>query len=205
MAKSQQLQIRVTPEQKSALARRARRAGQDLSSFVLARVLPPAALRFAEAVAALGDADPPRHALAELNDLLTGLAPGQTILYDVRFQSLRNDRAVSAPMRGRFKTPAAGRENVRFLWTADQVGQGWGIHPDQGGMGIYQAMAQRSPDLFLREPWAVAMGGDPVQSAINRAALRGPRYTLQKTIVVKGAPVIEVYRRESVRGLISTP
>ena len=80
---------------------------------------------------------------------LNGLPPGQTILYDVRFQSLRNDRAVSAPMRGRFKTPPGGRENVRFLWTADQVGQGWGIHPDQGGMRIYEAMAQRSPDLFL--------------------------------------------------------
>jgi alkaline phosphatase D len=80
---------------------------------------------------------------------LNGLPAGQTILYEVRFQSLRNERAVSAPLRGRFKTPPAGRENVRFLWTADQVGQGWGIHPDQGGMKIYQAMAQRSPDLFL--------------------------------------------------------
>ncbi len=80
---------------------------------------------------------------------LTGLPPGQTILYEVRFQSLLNDRAVSAPMRGRFKTPPAGRQNVRFLWTADQVGQGWGIDLARGGMRIYDAMAQRSPDLFL--------------------------------------------------------
>jgi uncharacterized protein (DUF1778 family) len=74
-AKTQQLQIRVTPEQKSALARRARRAGQDVSSFVLARALPSAALRFEEIVSALADADRPRFALAELNDLLTELAP----------------------------------------------------------------------------------------------------------------------------------
>jgi alkaline phosphatase D len=80
---------------------------------------------------------------------LTGLPAGQTILYDVRFQSLRNGRALSAPLRGSFRTPPASRRNVRFLWTGDQVGQGWGIHPDQGGFRIYDAMAQRSPDLFL--------------------------------------------------------
>jgi Dolichyl-phosphate-mannose-protein mannosyltransferase len=59
------------------------------------------------------------------------------------------------------------------------------------------------PDLFLREEWAVAFGGDPVQSAINRAFLRGPRYTLQKTIMVKGSPVMEIYRRDSQRGLVT--
>lgn len=57
------------------------------------------------------------------------------------------------------------------------------------------------PGLFLREEWAVAQGGDPVQTAINRAFLRGPRYTLQKIVVVKNAPVIEIYRRDSRHGL----
>jgi hypothetical protein len=60
----------------------------------------------------------------------------------------------------------------------------------------YWTAAAVRPDMFLREEWAVAQGGDKVQSAINRAFLRGPRYTLQKTIVVKDAPVIEIYRRE---------
>ena len=80
---------------------------------------------------------------------LTGLPPGQTIHYDVRFQSLRNDRSLSAPLRGMFRTPSAGRQDVRFVWTADQVGQGWGINPDWGGFRIYDAMAQRSPDFLL--------------------------------------------------------
>jgi hypothetical protein len=66
----------------------------------------------------------------------------------------------------------------------------------------YWTAAAVRPDLFLREEWAVAYGGDKVQSAINRAILRGPRYTLQKTIMVKDAPVIEIYRRESQRGLL---
>jgi hypothetical protein len=60
----------------------------------------------------------------------------------------------------------------------------------------YWTAAAVRPDLFLREEWAVAQGGDRVQSAIYRAFLRGPRYTLQRTIVVKDAPVIEIYRRE---------
>jgi hypothetical protein len=65
----------------------------------------------------------------------------------------------------------------------------------------YWTAAAARPDLFLREEWAVAQGGDKVQSAINRAFLRGPRYTLQKTIMVKNAPVIEIYRRDSQDGL----
>jgi hypothetical protein len=69
----------------------------------------------------------------------------------------------------------------------------------------YWPAAAARPDLFLREEWAVAFGGDPVQSAINRAFLRGPRYTLQKTIVVKGAPVLEIYRRDSQGGLSTVP
>ena len=80
---------------------------------------------------------------------LAGLPPDQTILYEVRFQSLRNERSLSEPLRGRFRTPPARRRATRFLWTADQVGQGWGINPDFGGFRIYDAMAKRDPDLFL--------------------------------------------------------
>jgi Dolichyl-phosphate-mannose-protein mannosyltransferase len=68
----------------------------------------------------------------------------------------------------------------------------------------WQATVAR-PDLFLWEEWAVAQGGDPVQSAINRAFLRGPRYTLQETVMVPNAPVIEIYRRDRRRGLDPEP
>src|SRR6185369_2851980 len=49
---------------------------------------------------------------------LSGLPSGQNILYEVRFQSLRNDRSLSAPLQGSFRTAPAGPRNVRFLWTA---------------------------------------------------------------------------------------
>jgi hypothetical protein len=51
------------------------------------------------------------------------------------------------------------------------------------------------PDLFLWEKWAVAISGDPVSAALARARKSGARYDCVKTIAVKGAPVIEVYRR----------
>src|SRR5262245_55567113 len=35
---------------------------------------------------------------------LTGLPSGQTILYEVRFQNLRNERSLSEPLRGIFRT-----------------------------------------------------------------------------------------------------
>jgi len=75
--RSQQLQIRVTSAQKIALKRLARRAGRDVSSYVLSRALPPAGLRFDELVRGLGDEDRFRFALAEMNDLLAALAPGE--------------------------------------------------------------------------------------------------------------------------------
>jgi uncharacterized protein (DUF1778 family) len=74
-SKSQFLQVRVTPGQKAALKRLAAGAGQDVSSYVLSRALPPAQRRFEEILAQLvSDPDDTRYILAELNDLLTGLA-----------------------------------------------------------------------------------------------------------------------------------
>jgi 4-amino-4-deoxy-L-arabinose transferase-like glycosyltransferase len=55
--------------------------------------------------------------------------------------------------------------------------------------------AVRRPELFLQEPWVVTMGGAPAQTAVNRAARLGIVYSLEKTIAVKDAPVIEIYRR----------
>jgi hypothetical protein len=49
------------------------------------------------------------------------------------------------------------------------------------------------PDLFLWEEWAVVMGGDPVQTALLRAGVRGPRYELMRIVMVPHAPVVEIY------------
>lgn len=73
--KSQQLQIRVTPHQKAALKRSASAAGVDVSTYVLARVLPPERVRLAEILRALQRDSNRRFALAELNDFLHACAP----------------------------------------------------------------------------------------------------------------------------------
>lgn len=73
--KSKYLQIRVTPEQKEALKQAAARAGQSLSSFVLARVLPDERARYDELLQALVQEEEPGYVLAELNELLDRIGP----------------------------------------------------------------------------------------------------------------------------------
>jgi hypothetical protein len=53
----------------------------------------------------------------------------------------------------------------------------------------------RRPELFLWQEWAIVQGGDPVQSAINRAGRFGIHYRLEKVIVARREPVVEIYRR----------
>lgn len=64
-----------------------------------------------------------------------------------------------------------------------------------GDNGLPWLATVARPDLFLWQEWAVVMGGDGAQSAVNRAGRYGIRYRLEKTIIVKNSPVIEIYRR----------
>ena len=52
-----------------------------------------------------------------------------------------------------------------------------------------------SESVTVWQEWALVMGGDQAQSGVNRAGRAGIRYRLEKTIVVKDSPVIEIYRR----------
>jgi uncharacterized protein (DUF1778 family) len=69
------LQIRVTPREKAALKRLAESAGQDVSSYVLARAIPSIRIRFEDTLRLLENEADRRLGLAELNDLLASLAP----------------------------------------------------------------------------------------------------------------------------------
>jgi hypothetical protein len=58
-------------------------------------------------------------------------------------------------------------------------------------------VATTRPDLFLHEEWALATSGDPVATAVQRATFKkGPRYYRVQIIMVKGEPVIEIYKRD---------
>jgi len=80
---------------------------------------------------------------------LTGLPAGQRIVYRARFQDLSDLRTFSLPAEGRFLTPPNGRRDVSLAWTADTVGQGWGINPEEGGLLAYESMRRAAPDLFV--------------------------------------------------------
>ncbi|MBA3519348.1 MAG: alkaline phosphatase D family protein [Rhizobiales bacterium] len=81
--------------------------------------------------------------------LLEGLPADQEIFYRVAFADLDDLSAVSEPLVGRFRTAPTSRRNVRFVWSGDTAGQGWGIDESQGGMKTYATMLGHQPDFFL--------------------------------------------------------
>ncbi|MEC4020785.1 alkaline phosphatase D family protein [Streptomyces sp. H27-D2] len=80
---------------------------------------------------------------------LRGLPPGEQIHYRVLLADPDDPRRTGEPVYGTFRTAPARREDVRFLWSGDIAGQGWGINPDRGGYRVYEEMRRLDPDFFL--------------------------------------------------------
>jgi len=81
---------------------------------------------------------------------LRGLPSGEQINYRVLLADPDDPRRTGEPVTGTFRTVSPRRQSgVRFLWSGDLAGQGWGINPDFGGYTIYRAMAGLDPDFFL--------------------------------------------------------
>jgi alkaline phosphatase D len=79
----------------------------------------------------------------------SGLPAGADLHYRITLEDLKEGRALSEPTVGHLRTaPAVGRD-IRFLWSGDMVGQGYGINPDLGGIQIFSQMLSRQPDFFL--------------------------------------------------------
>jgi alkaline phosphatase D len=116
-----------------------------------------AARMFVEFSTTEGFADPRRvrgPAALEPSDftsrvVLTDLPPGQRIFYRVLYQDLSDLRAWSEPVAGSFATPSAAPKDVTIAWSADTVGQGWGINRDWGGLKLYETMRRVQPDAFI--------------------------------------------------------
>jgi alkaline phosphatase D len=86
---------------------------------------------------------------------LIDLPPSQRIFYRVFFEDLADSRSISVPAVGSFLSapgfrpePGPARE-LSFAWSADTVGQGWGINTDWGGLRIYDTMRRARPDFFV--------------------------------------------------------
>ena len=84
---------------------------------------------------------------------LAGLPVGQEIFYRVVLQDLHNERVLSQPVPGHLRLPAAmgtaAARDIRFAWSGDTAGQGWGINEAWGGMKIYDQIRKVNPDFFL--------------------------------------------------------
>jgi alkaline phosphatase D len=103
---------------------------------------------FADVRRQLGPAALPETGFTARVDL-PGLPPDQTVFYRVLFQDLKDLRTWSLPAQGRFRTAPAGSRDVRLAWSADTVGQGWGIDVARGGLRTYETMRRLQPDLFV--------------------------------------------------------
>ncbi|MFJ3283705.1 alkaline phosphatase D family protein [Streptomyces sp. NPDC086669] len=98
---------------------------------------------------------------------LHGLPSGEQIHYRVLLADPDDPRRTGEPVSGTFRTASARRrDGVRFLWSGDLAGQGWGINPDFGGYRVYDAMARLDPDFFLCSGDNIYADG-PISSSVT--------------------------------------
>jgi len=118
--------------------------------------------------------------------VLDGLPPGATITAALRFEDDATG-ASSDPVLTTFRTaPITGgrARDVRFVWSADLGGQGWGIDPERGGYRIFQTIAARDPDLFL-------MAGDRIYADDTLAPERAlPDGTTWKNLTIPATSAV---------------
>ncbi len=79
---------------------------------------------------------------------LNGLKPGERYFYRVSFQDLDNLKAISAPVTGQFKTASDMPRDIKFIWSGDTAGQGYGIDLARGGMKTFDAIAKLETRLL---------------------------------------------------------
>lgn len=80
---------------------------------------------------------------------LTGLPADSTIHVSVVALALEAAHPAQWVRGSVFRSAPTGRRAVRFAWSADVNGQGFGINPHSGGLKIFETMRQRDLDFFL--------------------------------------------------------
>ncbi|HBG31892.1 alkaline phosphatase D family protein [Candidatus Macondimonas diazotrophica] len=107
---------------------------------------------------------------------VAGLNPGQEVHYRVFFEDLLGEALRSEKVSGRLSVPALpglsrlgwrarNQRGVRFVWSGDVNGQGWGINPDLGGMRIFETMRAVEPDFFIHSGDCIYADG-PIQAEV---------------------------------------
>jgi alkaline phosphatase D len=99
--------------------------------------------------------------------VIEGLPASADVYYRIYAEDL-STRNWSEAQRGRFRTAANSARNIRFHWSADMVGQGYGINPNIPGMPTFQAMLDRQPDFFIHSGDTIYADG-PLRETVNLA------------------------------------
>ncbi|WP_018719533.1 alkaline phosphatase D family protein [Arhodomonas aquaeolei] len=99
---------------------------------------------------------------------LSGLPAGEDVFYRVRFQDLADERTLSEPVIGHFRTASQVPRDVTFVWSGDCAGQGWGINEEWGGMRIFETMRRSSPDFFIHSGDTIYADG-PIKPEVRLA------------------------------------
>jgi alkaline phosphatase D len=97
--------------------------------------------------------------------MVDGLPSDQDIFYRFVAADLNDLQATSDPIVGQFRTAPTARRDVRFAWSGDTAGQGWGI--DDEGMRTYATMAQHRPDFFIHSGDTIYADG-PMQDEVEK-------------------------------------
>ncbi|MDB6179384.1 alkaline phosphatase D family protein [Paracoccus sp. Z330] len=96
--------------------------------------------------------------------MLQGIEGDQTVFYRMTATDLTDSNASSEPVIGQFRTAPTTRRDIRFVWSGDTAGQGWGI--DDEGMRTYATMAAHEPDFFIHSGDTIYADG-PMQDEVE--------------------------------------
>ncbi|WP_138468988.1 alkaline phosphatase [Poseidonocella sp. HB161398] len=123
--------------------------------------------------------------------LVEGLPADQDIFYRFTAADLSSLNAVSDPLTGHFRTAPASRRSVRFAWSGDTAGQGYGI--DDDGMLTYATMAKHEPDFFLHSGDTIYADG-----AMEEETVKDGKLIWKNTLLIdekrKVAETLDEYR-----------
>lgn len=96
--------------------------------------------------------------------LLESLPADQDIFYRMQLADLADINTLSEPITGHFRTAPTQKRDIRFVWSGDTVGQGWGI--DDTGMKTYATMASHKPDFFIHSGDTIYADG-PIKDEVD--------------------------------------
>ena len=115
------------------------------------------------------------------------------VFYRVQFESLENGKR-SPSQVGRLKLPPMGDSKIRFGWSGDTAGQGFGINLDDGGMKSYATILNQDPDFFIH-CGDVCYSDGPIESTTKL-----PDGSIWKNLVTEGkskvAETLEEFRAQ---------